>query len=46
MNKAILLLLALLLIAGGATILAIGCYVAFVYLLKLQFPVWPAFLTN
>ncbi|MCD6666274.1 tripartite tricarboxylate transporter TctB family protein [Hydrogenophaga bisanensis] len=29
-----------------ATILAVGCYVAFVYLLKLQFPVWPAFLTN
>ena len=29
-----------------ATILAAGSYVAFVYLLKLQFPVWPAFLTN
>ncbi len=29
-----------------ATILALGSYVAFVYLLKLQFPVWPAFLTN
>ncbi|MFP5466949.1 MAG: tripartite tricarboxylate transporter TctB family protein [Gammaproteobacteria bacterium] len=29
-----------------ATVLAAGCYVGFVYLLKLQFPVWPAFLTN
>lgn len=27
------------------TILAAGSYVAFVYALKLQFPVWPAFLT-
>ncbi|OGB38044.1 MAG: hypothetical protein A2W72_18575 [Burkholderiales bacterium RIFCSPLOWO2_12_67_14] len=29
-----------------ATILAIGSYGAFVYLLNLQFPVWPAFLSN
>lgn len=29
-----------------ASILAAGCYVGFVYLLNLQFPVWPAFLTN
>jgi len=29
-----------------ATALAVGCYVAFVYLLSLQFPVWPAFLNN
>ena len=29
-----------------ATILAIGSYGAFVKLLSLQFPVWPAFLTN
>jgi len=29
-----------------ATILAAGSYVAFVKLLSLQFPVWPAFLTN
>ena len=29
-----------------ATILAIGSYVAFVKLLNLQFPVWPAFLTQ
>lgn len=28
-----------------ATVLAIGSYGAFVYMLKLQFPVWPAFLT-
>ena len=28
------------------TVLAAGCYVAFVYLLNLQFPVWPAFLSN
>jgi hypothetical protein len=28
-----------------ATILAVGSYGAFVYALKLQFPVWPAFLT-
>ncbi|MBE0588440.1 MAG: tripartite tricarboxylate transporter TctB family protein [Hydrogenophaga sp.] len=29
-----------------ATILAVGSYGAFVKLLSLQFPVWPAFLTN
>ncbi len=29
-----------------ATILAIGSYVAFVIILKLQFPVWPAFITG
>ena len=29
-----------------ATILAAMSYVAFILLLKLQFPVWPAFLTN
>lgn len=29
-----------------ATILAVGSYLAFVKLLNLQFPVWPAFLTN
>ena len=29
-----------------ATVLAIGSYGAFVKLLNLQFPVWPAFLTN
>lgn len=29
-----------------ATILAAGSYVAFVVLLKLQFPVWPAFITG
>jgi hypothetical protein len=29
-----------------ATILAIGSYFAFVVLLKLQFPVWPAFITG
>jgi hypothetical protein len=29
-----------------ATFLAIGSYGAFVYLLNLQFPVWPAFLSN
>ena len=28
-----------------ATVLAVGSYGAFVYMLKLQFPVWPAFLT-
>lgn len=28
-----------------ATVLAIGSYCAFVWLLKLQFPVWPTFLT-
>ena len=29
-----------------ATILAIMCYLAFILLLKLQFPVWPAFITG
>ena len=29
-----------------ATVLAIGSYVAFVVLLKLQFPVWPSFITG
>jgi hypothetical protein len=29
-----------------ATVLAVGSYLAFVVLLKLQFPVWPAFLVN
>ncbi len=29
-----------------ATILAVMSYAAFILLLKLQFPVWPAFLTN
>ncbi|MBE7369377.1 tripartite tricarboxylate transporter TctB family protein [Ramlibacter pallidus] len=29
-----------------ATVLAIISYVAFIYLLKLQFPVWPSFLTR
>ena len=29
-----------------ATILAVGSYLAFVVVLKLQFPVWPAFLTS
>ncbi len=29
-----------------ATILSIGCYCAFVLLLKLQFPVWPTFITG
>jgi hypothetical protein len=29
-----------------ATVLAIGSYLAFVVLLKLQFPVWPAFLSS
>ncbi|MBA2674822.1 tripartite tricarboxylate transporter TctB family protein [Ramlibacter sp.] len=29
-----------------ATVLAIGSYVAFVWLLKLQFPVWPSFITG
>ena len=28
------------------TILAVGSYVAFVWLLKLQFPVWPSFITG
>lgn len=29
-----------------ATVLAIGSYVAFVWALKLQFPVWPTFITG
>lgn len=29
-----------------ATVLAIGSYIAFVVVLKLQFPVWPAFFTR
>jgi len=29
-----------------ATVLAAGSYLAFVVVLKLQFPVWPTFLTN
>ena len=29
-----------------ATVLALGSYLAFVVLLKLQFPVWPAFLSS
>lgn len=29
-----------------ATVLAIGSYLAFVLVLKLQFPVWPAFITG
>ena len=29
-----------------ATVLALGSYVAFVLVLKLQFPVWPAFITG
>ena len=29
-----------------ATILAVGSYVAFVWALNLQFPVWPSFITG
>ena len=29
-----------------ATVLAVGSYVAFVMVLKLQFPVWPSFITG
>ena len=29
-----------------ATVLAIGSYVAFVWALKLQFPVWPSFIAG
>ena len=29
-----------------ATILAVGSYVAFVWALKLQFPVWPSFISG
>ena len=33
-------------IAILATVLAIGSYLAFIMLLKLQFPVWPTFITG
>lgn len=33
-------------VAVLATVLAIGSYLAFVVLLKLQFPVWPSFITG
>lgn len=33
-------------IAVLSVILAIGSYVAFVWMLKLQFPVWPSFITG
>ena len=33
-------------VAVLATILAVGSYLAFIVLLKLQFPVWPSFLTR
>ena len=33
-------------VAVLATVLAVMSYLAFIVLLKLQFPVWPAFLTN
>ncbi len=33
-------------VAGLAAILSAGSYAAFVYLLALQFPVWPAFITG
>ncbi|MDP3248602.1 MAG: tripartite tricarboxylate transporter TctB family protein, partial [Polaromonas sp.] len=29
-----------------ATVLAVGSYIAFVLALKLQFPVWPSFITG
>jgi hypothetical protein len=29
-----------------ATVLAVGSYVAFVWALKLQFPVWPSFISG
>jgi hypothetical protein len=29
-----------------STVLSVGSYLAFVLLLKLQFPVWPAFITG
>jgi hypothetical protein len=29
-----------------ATVLAVGCYLGFIVLLKLLFPVWPAFITR
>jgi hypothetical protein len=33
-------------VAVLATVLAVFSYVAFVWLLKLQFPVWPSFITG
>ena len=33
-------------VAVLATVLAIGSYLAFIVLLKLQFPVWPSFITG
>ncbi len=33
-------------VLGLATILAVGCYLAFIVLLKLQMPVWPTFITG
>jgi hypothetical protein len=33
-------------VAVLATVLAVGSYVAFVWALKLQFPVWPTFITG
>jgi hypothetical protein len=30
----------------SATVLAVGCYLVFVVLLKLQLPLWPSFLTQ
>ena len=33
-------------VAGLATVLAIGSYLAFVVLLRLQFPVWPTFIAG
>jgi hypothetical protein len=33
-------------VAVLATVLAVGSYLAFVVLLKLQFPVWPTFITG
>jgi hypothetical protein len=32
-------------VLGLATVLALGCYVTFIKLLKLQIPVWPSFLS-
>ena len=53
---AIYALVAIASLAGGAfnakevlilaTVLAVGSYLAFVVLLKLQFPVWPSFITG
>lgn len=33
-------------VAVLATVLAVGSYLAFIVLLKLQFPVWPSFITG